>query len=66
MIYKIEYQPAFNQYRCLYKNSIIVIDMNYLHHMNTHECPEYIIEHFYDKISDENKSLYFEIEEYDD
>lgn len=65
MTYEIYYDPAFHQYKCKYKNCMVVIDMNNLTNMNAKVCPEYLVEHFYNQINDDIKSLFCEIEYYE-
>lgn len=43
---------------------MVVIDMNYLMYKNANVCPEYLVEHFYGKISDDLYPLFYEIEYY--
>lgn len=66
MIYAIYYDAEFHQYKCKYKNYMVVIDMNNLMNMNAKVCPEYLVEHFYNQINDDIKPLYYEIEYYEE
>ena len=44
---------------------MVVIDMNNLMNMNAKVCPEYLVEYFYGKISDDLYPLFYEIEYYE-